>query len=395
MKLLFLLQEFPYPADNGVSWKSYTLLQGLSSKHKCDLIAFSGRATRAHIDALTQQLPGVSVLGVFRPSHRFLSAVRGLLRRGLPSSGAFADNSFRRAVVAALRRNNYDLVHVDMINLVQHCELIKGVPVLISLNDAVSLAYSNRALGLSGLTKFRMLCAQRLIARYERRALQHRIVHVVAKEDKEYLDKVLSSTRVETIKLPVDPVYFESRASEDQCGKVKVAIPANCSHPGISDRILQILETVACRKALQDRVIFQLFGNPGSRSFQAQLHRFRNVEVLGWVDDFRAQLSEADIVIFPETSGAGTKNRVLQAMALAKPVVLSPVAAIGANGKSSKNCIVSTEPTEFASALELLLESPSLRQSLGSEAQQSIKAEHCLSEITVKWESLYQSLIVT
>ncbi|HCY01758.1 MAG TPA: glycosyl transferase family 1, partial [Erythrobacter sp.] len=58
-------------------------------------------------------------------------------------------------------------------------------------------------------------------------------------------------------------------------------------------------------------------------------HGENGVRVWGEVPDVRPFLKSADLVVAPLLIARGVQNKVLEAMAMARPVVLTPGAATG------------------------------------------------------------------
>jgi polysaccharide biosynthesis protein PslH len=61
----------------------------------------------------------------------------------------------------------------------------------------------------------------------------------------------------------------------------------------------------------------------------SELSMLPGVQVTGAVDDVRTWLAAADVVVAPLRIARGIQNKVLEAMAMARPVVVSPAAAEG------------------------------------------------------------------
>lgn len=79
------------------------------------------------------------------------------------------------------------------------------------------------------------------------------------------------------------------------------------------------------------------------------------VHIWGEVPDVRPFLSAADIVIAPLEIARGVQNKVLEAMAMARPVLLSPEAAVGIDAEDGVHfAIAATDDALVARALALL-----------------------------------------
>jgi len=394
MRILFLLQEFPYPPDNGVRWKPYTLLKGLSSRQECHILCFSGEFSRAAREGFLRECPGVKILGIFRPRNRSaLSWLSGLLHAGLPSAGVYRNREFEHALRSALSETNYDVIHVDMINLVQYARFLAGHPVLLSVNDAVSLGYSNGARTSPALAaKARMAAAARVIRNYERRAYKNMVVHVVSGVDQAYLRHICPTARVELVELPVDPSYLDASTSSGAEGPRIVTFPLARN---LASRDLALAVVSGLRSALAQRGLeasIEIIGAGADPSFLRQLQPLNGVRYLGWVEDYRAALAKASVIVIPDRAGSGTKNRALQAMALGKPVVTTPLVAAGVGAEHNRHCLICGSADEFVASITALLSDNPLANSLASEARSLIHRRHHPECVALKWEALYARL---
>ncbi len=82
----------------------------------------------------------------------------------------------------------------------------------------------------------------------------------------------------------------------------------------------------------------------------ARLHS-AHVTVTGSVPDIRPYIGHAQVVIAPLRVARGVQNKVLEAMAMAKPVIASPHAAAGIGAVSGKEFLLAGDADAFANAV--------------------------------------------
>jgi len=80
------------------------------------------------------------------------------------------------------------------------------------------------------------------------------------------------------------------------------------------------------------------------------------VFVTGTVPDVRPYLAHADIVVAPLRIARGIQNKVLEAMAMARPVVVADAAAQGLEAVSGQDCEIAHNAEAFVSRIVALLE---------------------------------------
>jgi sugar transferase (PEP-CTERM/EpsH1 system associated) len=79
------------------------------------------------------------------------------------------------------------------------------------------------------------------------------------------------------------------------------------------------------------------------------------VNVTGRVDDVRPYVFHAAAVVAPLLTARGIQNKVLEAMAMAKPVVATPQAQEGIDAVVGEELLVAGDPAAFAAQLQIAL----------------------------------------
>jgi GT2 family glycosyltransferase len=94
------------------------------------------------------------------------------------------------------------------------------------------------------------------------------------------------------------------------------------------------------------------------------------VEIVGHVENLRAELDQARVAIAPLRWGAGFKGKVATAMAAGLPGVVSPMAAEGMGLADGQACLIAEPGPAFIDAVERLYHSPGLWHSLSVNGMQ-------------------------
>jgi len=94
------------------------------------------------------------------------------------------------------------------------------------------------------------------------------------------------------------------------------------------------------------------------------------------VDDLAAELNRFDVSVAPLRIARGIQNKVLEAMAAAKPVVLTSRAAAGIGAEDGRDYLVHDTPEAMAGAVRALLGDPSARQRIGAAARRYVAEHH-------------------
>ncbi|MBU2588319.1 MAG: glycosyltransferase, partial [Alphaproteobacteria bacterium] len=106
-------------------------------------------------------------------------------------------------------------------------------------------------------------------------------------------------------------------------------------------------------------------------------HGAPGVQVWGAVPDVRPFIVAADAVLAPLMIARGVQNKVLEAMAMARPVVLTSDAATGIAAQDGAQWIISPpDPEAMCSRIAALLDDPGARAQIGAAARQFVRDQH-------------------
>jgi len=95
----------------------------------------------------------------------------------------------------------------------------------------------------------------------------------------------------------------------------------------------------------------------------------KSIEFLGHVPDAEAFLRRMSVVIAPLFAGGGMRIKVLEAMALAKPIVATPLGAGGIDVTHGRDILLAEDAPSFAEAVNRLLREPDTAARLGAAAR--------------------------
>jgi glycosyltransferase involved in cell wall biosynthesis len=101
-----------------------------------------------------------------------------------------------------------------------------------------------------------------------------------------------------------------------------------------------------------------------------------SIIVTGAVADVRGWLAAADVIVAPLRTARGVQNKVLEAMAMARPVVASRAAAEGIDARDGEHFLIAASPDEEAAFIIRLLADTALAQNIGAAARQHMLARY-------------------
>lgn len=121
--------------------------------------------------------------------------------------------------------------------------------------------------------------------------------------------------------------------------------------------------------------VLYLVGSQPTAKLQ-ELTKQKGVVVTGFIDDVRDYLAQADVCVIPLHIARGIQNKVLEAMAMGKPVVCTPQAAEGLILDPKKDVSLQKNEISFAKAILALLQDKEASRLSGDNARKAMEKNY-------------------
>ena len=356
--ILFLAHRVPFPPDRGDKIRSFHVLKHLAARARVHLVAFA--------DDPADHYPAPEFRGLLATCTvvpRTKSRVRALaesLATGRPVSlTAFAD----RAIAAAVKARSGMATYVFSGQMAQYVD----APDVMDFVDVDSAKFAAFADAAWGPMRWLMRREARLLATFEREVAARggASVFVSAAEA-----AVFGGARTAAIENGIDTRHFDLAAAFErlpaQEGPLIVFTGQMDYRPNVEAVVAFARGALpAIRRRCPD-ARFAIVGRAPTREVRA-LAREEGVIVTGAVADVRPWLAAADVCVAPLLLARGVQNKVLEAMAMARPVVASPAAAEGIDHGGSIRV-----SEDFADAVCALLANAAVARALGEGARAQV-----------------------
>lgn len=303
----------------------------------------------------------------------------------------FQDAVMRRRLKEVLAANHFDAVHVQHLRMAPYLAAEKLLPRILDLPDAFSLYWKRRESVDRGLFQkwFERLEARRVL-HYEPVMKEYDLALACSPEDVGYLKETHGTTNIDLLPNGVDLDNFYPR-DHDYDSADQLLFTGNMDYAPNVDAVgyfcSEILPLI--RKKYPD-VRFVI---AGQRPVEAvRKLEGPGIEVTGFIPDLAVKYNEASVVVAPLRFGAGTQNKVLEAMAMGIPVVCSQIGFAGLGVQQGEGVFMQTDPVEFANSVIDLLDSAALRRSTGATGAEVIRNRFGWDAIAKRLEGYFQQI---
>lgn len=386
MKVLWFSHLVPYPETGlGVLQRSYHLVRELARAHQVYLLAFVQRKiikdllgdveeglqrAREHLNEYCARVEFLPI-----PSDGSPSARAGLAVRSLAGSHPYTIRWLRSDLARSVAMDwnaaiDFDVVHFDTLSLAPYRGIFSRRVKSLDHHNIESDMMLRRA-------KIEKHPAKRLyfwqeglrLRRYERRVCPQFDLNITCSDlDSERLKTVAPEVVVTEVPNGVDTEYFRPREEPER--PFSLVFAGNLSWYPNAAAMLFFAERVwpALKSQLPEVTMDVVGGNPPP-ALSALAARDRNFRVHGFVPDVRPYVAAAALYVCPIMDGGGTKLKILDALAMAKPIVAHPIACEGIAVRDGHEVVFAREPGEFVNSIATLLASPQRRARMSASAR--------------------------
>lgn len=373
MKILFLANRTPYPPFRGDKLKIYNLAKRLKGRHELHLLTFAQTGEDLTYKEELEKI-FTKVHFVYLPKWKSaLSCVQAIWKKTPLQVLYFQSASMRRRLQDVLLRDKFDVVHVQHLRMAPYLSDNNTLPRILDMPDAFSLYWQRRLKAVSNpVVKLFTTIEYRRLLRYEQVMMEYDLSLVCSAEDKEYLETEQRITNLKLLPNGVDLDTFKAE-NHDYSHNHTLLFTGNMDYAPNVDAVQYFVQDIfpLVLKKFPETQFIIAGQRPVSKVLQLASD---NVKITGFIPDLSVVYNEASVVVAPLRFGAGTQNKVLEAMAMGVPVVCSDIGFKGLGIVSGEGAIMQTNPSAFADSVIELLSDEEMRSAVGEKGTKVIQS---------------------
>jgi polysaccharide biosynthesis protein PslH len=375
--ILYLVHRLPYPPNKGDKVRSYHLLQHLLKQHRVFLGTFiDDPDDEQHIETLRSLCADIHVVKL-DPRYAKIRSLNGLLAGEPLTLRYYRDSSMLDWVEKTYKRQHIDSVVVFSSAMAQYVEAIPRLQTIIDFVDVDSAKWTQYAPQHRWPMSWLYRREGRLLLKYERRmaALAARSFFVTDNEVALFCSFAPECTvRVATMCNGVNSDYFApdaDRRSPYPADELPIVFTGAMDYwPNVDAAAWFTADVLPGLLQRWPTARFYIVGRSPTPAVEALAGD--KVVVTGTVPDVRPYLQYAAVVVAPLRVARGIQNKILEAMAMERPVIASSECAAAVDAVSGQELLTAISPEDFIDAASRLLESPAACIEIGKAARQRV-----------------------
>lgn len=375
--LLYLVHRIPFPPNKGDKVRSFNILRELARRHRVFLGTFVDHPDdEAHVGRLAEWCEESHVVRLDPRLSRVLS-LRGLLGGEALSLPYYRDAGLQRWVREVVAREGIRQSVAFSGPMAQYLDVSGLTRRVIDFCDLDSAKWTQYAPDHRWPMSWLYRREGRKLLDFERRAAAASEASLFVTEAEAELFRQAApevAGRVGVMQNGVDSEYFSPEHGFDNPfppgGPVLLFTGAMDYWPNIDAVVWfagELLPKV--RQHFPDARFWIVGMNPAPA---VQALAAEGVVVTGTVPDVRPYLAHANVIVTPLRIARGIQNKVLEAMAMAQPVVISSASATGLEASPGVDCEIAHSGNEFVSRIVGLLADVILRRNMGLAARKRV-----------------------
>lgn len=391
-EILFLAHRIPYPPDKGDKIRSWHILRHLAANYRVHLgCLLDDPADRAHLPFLADQVASLHV-ETLSPRRQKVMSLAGLLTGAPLTFGYFRKAGLGRWVRQVLAERPIRFVYVFSSGVAPYAlERRDGPPVVVDFVDVDSEKWRQYAAEASPPQSWLFAREARLLERAERRIAGRAAFSTLVSEPEAALFRRktgLGPGSVGAVSNGVDLAQFDAERNwpspfpEGERSLVFTgAMDYRANVEAVTWFSRDILPLVRAR---HPDAVFSIVGTRPAPAVR-QLGELPGVRVTGRVESVCPWLAHAEAVVAPLRVARGIQNKVLEAMAMGRPVVTTPEAREGIEAVEDRDLLTALDPAAFARQVSRCLDEPALGRRLGEAGRSLVRERY-------SWQAREQEL---
>jgi len=379
--ILYLVHRLPYPPNKGDKVRSYHLLRHLAARHRVFLGTFIDDPDDAqHIDTVRTWCADLQVARL-HPLRARLASLGGLITGQALTQRYYHDDDLHTWVAATVAGQQIDFAVVFSSSMAQYAQRWPAVPMLLDLVDVDSAKWRDYAGAhrwpLSWLYRRE---AERLLALERAAVAQSAQSFLVTGKEVELFNRLAPELdgRVQALGNGVDADYFSpdpTMPSPYAKDEIPIVFTGAMDYwPNIDAVTWFAQDALPLLRQKWPSLRFHIVGRSPTAAVGALA--CASVVVSGTVPDVRPYLQHAAVVVAPLRLARGVQNKVLEAMAMSRPVVAAASCVEAIDAQAGEHLLPAHDIGDYVRLVDALLRDSARATTLGQAGRARVLAVH-------------------
>lgn len=399
MRILMISNYLPYPQVSGGRIRIYNLLRRVAARHEVSLAGFLESPEDAEGVSHLRQFCARVETASFPQRNRFAKAF-GMLRHALDGKPPELMLLHSEELLGKIRQL-FSITAFDIVQIESLMGLYLGTLPRTSRYQSIQMFQNVASQELGRISHVQRRGDKRLRAwinsvtmgywepRYAERFDR---CTTVSEADRQLLINVNPRLKVDVIPNGVDIEKYQPLPLPPEEVPPSLMFIGSMAYPPCIDAVLYFCSDILplIRQAITPIELWIVGRNPPT---EVRELNGNGVHVTGVVEDVVPYYQQSTVCVVPLRAAGGTRLKILEAMALGRPVVSTTIGCEGLDVIDGKHLLIADTPDQFAEITVRLLHDRQLYQYISANGRQVVEAHYGWDKIAERLMNVYQDMV--
>ncbi len=353
MKIFVILSRFPYPLEKGDKLRAYHQLVELAKNHEVILCALSDQKVEDSWKEILEKKGIKTHVFQLKKPLLYWNTLKQIFTNKPYQTGYFFQRGIQSKILRLLEKEAPDHIYCQLIRTTEYVKNIHHIPKTLDYMDALSKGMHRRAEIASGLKRKLFIIEGKRLAEYENRMFDYFNHHtIISKQDRSFI----SHPQRDQIVIIENGIGEEfSNYPANNSPQYDLVFTGNMNYPPNVESAVFLAEEVCPLLKTEFPNLTLLLSGADPNQRVKELAIKDKIIVTGWIDDIRSSYAAGKLFVAPLQIGTGLQNKLLEAMAMGRPSITTPLANNALNAVHNETILIASNATEFAEAIRTLL----------------------------------------
>ncbi|HKI88483.1 MAG TPA: glycosyltransferase family 4 protein [Draconibacterium sp.] len=374
MRILHVANKVPYPAKDGGAIACMNLIRGFSLLgHKVTVLAMNTEKHHINIDEVPESVKDLAdfyMVDVVASISSFSAFINLIFSNQPYNAVRFISGAFKSELIKLLKNKQFDIVQLEGLYVCPYIPVIReysSAKIVYRAHNIEHEIWQRTAAMSKGWTKIYIKNLANRIKKFEKHWLNsYDLLVPITDRDGTILDKLGN----------VQPRHVSQTGID---ASVLIPNAKKLEHPSLfhigslewtpnQEGLIWFLDNCWPKLNAQfPELKFYVAGRNAPDWFQKKLE-LPNVVFEGEVPDAYDFMNSKSIMVAPLFSGSGMRIKIIEGMALGKPIVTTTIGTEGISTTSGENIVIADNETDFVAAVSKLINDHDFFEKTGKNA---------------------------
>jgi sugar transferase (PEP-CTERM/EpsH1 system associated) len=398
VRILMVTNHIPYPPFSGNPLRNYNLLRRIAMEHEVWLATFVRSAEE--VDNILHLLKFCKVVEIVEMRQvgaleRPIEGIHYLLKGIPPELRLYQNEEMTNKIQGLVRKTDFDVVQIEDSYMGLY---LRALPVemhartVLTFHDVVFSKFDRISrLEPKLARKMRLWLYSQMMRRWEPfYAERFGGCIAMSDSDRDLLQSANPHLKIDVIPNGVDINFYQPLPSSNH--SPALIFVGNMEYRPNIDAMAYFCRDIypKIQREIVDLEMWIVGINPSPEVIQLE---GKGVHVTGGVEDVRPLYSQSTVCVVPLRAGGGTRLKILEAMALGRPVVSTSIGCEGIEVVDGEHLFIADTPDQFAEKTISLLKNKRLTLRITAQARELVVNRYDWEVITRQLLQVYSRLI--